>query len=129
MAKQWSHGDIPTAADLNAYSTSLAALYAASDAYNSNPALFLLINESEGSGVGGATYLDHEAFFRLIHLRRYLHYKGAGVIQDPAGLADDVTLTEPSAGFGVVDLDSILWLTYGAAYNVSVEGCIELDED
>lgn len=126
-AKQWSHGDIPTGADMQAYSDALDALYASTPAYNSAPAVLLLTSPIPGSTT--VTFLDQGCFFRLRHVNRFLHYKGAGTLVDVTGIEDDVTLPVDSSGYGVIDLDSIAWMTYGLLYQVEgCEGIIELAE-
>jgi hypothetical protein len=128
---------------MNAYRDDLNALYAATPAYNSMPAVLLRTSppprtntpvnptlesmaEFNAQQIGGVSY---EFEYRLRHAKRYLHFRGAGKIADPAGIEPDVTLSPGSDQWGVVDLDGVSWLLYGQWYKVQrVEGCMELDD-
>jgi hypothetical protein len=110
VPKQWSHGDQPTHTDMNLYATSL--------------------NESH-SGLGDTALnvlypAASEATFYLVHTQRYLHFMSNGKLQDPAGYGKETSLSEDDSGYGVLDLESVGWLTYGALYRVTgVSVCCE----
>lgn len=54
----------------------------------------------------------------FFHTYRYLIFGSTGEIIDPSGLGSIVTLADPPKGYGVYDLSSIDWLTYGMVYRV-----------
>jgi hypothetical protein len=60
-------------------------------------------------------------FFSLLRTHRYLHFGSVGNLEDPAGVEDDVSLSESENGRGTLDLDTIEWLAPGAMFWVS--GC------
>lgn len=127
-AKQWSHGDIALHTDFEAYSVNLALLYTDTDAFNRQPCVLLLTNTSPEPG-GPFTFAFRGAYWRIVHVNRFLHYKGTGAIVDPAGIEEDVTLIAGSSGYGSINLDAVGWLLYGQPYYVEAcEGCIELRE-
>lgn len=68
----------------------------------------------------------------FLHTSRYLLYEGDGVIVDPSGVGDNVTISDPdkTGEVGEYDLESVNWLGYGMQYQVSgVEWAIEYDKD
>lgn len=109
--RQWSHGDQPTAALMNLYAT---ALTEAHDSLGEGAVQMLALKLSE-------------AQFCLVHAYRYLHFTSSGSLVDPAGLQQEVGLSEDGeSGHGVLDLDSVGWLAYGALYWVTgVSACVE----
>lgn len=110
---QWSHGDEVCAADLQKYSDSIAYLYSLTPTAGRNYATaFSLMPDTQQ--------------FWLVHTQRYLVYISTGVISDPTGANDDVTLSNNET-FNSYDLDTIPWLNYGALYKVV--GCSVCMED
>ena len=111
--KQWSRGDVPTAALMNLYSTGLNATHEYTADIAINPVHPLYVS----SGV-----------FFLTHTHRYLFFLSQGLIEDPLGVEDDITLTEQKTGAVTrYDLDDAGWLNYGRVYRVS--GCSMCMED
>lgn len=108
---QWSHGDQLTAAELNLYATALTETHDSLGDY----------------AVQELTLKVSEAQFCVVHTRRYLHYTSNGKLVDPAGLRDEIGLSEDGgSGHGVLDLESLGWLAYGALYWVTgVSACAE----
>ena len=114
VPKQWSHGDQPTAADMQKYSDALNAL-----------------NASFGSAFYNfatpySLYDDTQEYY-FVHARQYLIYTSTGTIEDPAGVEASVTLSS-SGVFNSYDLDQVGWLTYGMLYQViGCSVCLESD--
>lgn len=100
---RWAHGDKPTAAKVNKWKSSLDAIHTkAGDRSLNLPCGF--------DAAGTRIY--------FIHRERYLHYYAdAGIITDPAGVEESVTL-DSGGGFAAYDLEGVSWLTYGALYYV-----------
>jgi len=115
---QWSHGNTPTAAAMNKYSDALNALYAIAG----------------NAALNFATYQDrknqpnavNDSGFYFIHKQRWLWFRSTGQIEDPAGLNDDVSLSD-NGTMTSYDLDTVDWLAYGALYRVT--GCNFCCED
>ena len=111
VPRQWSHGDAPTAADMTAYSTSLTEAHTALGDVAIQP-LYVKLSYAE---------------FTIRHTYRYLHFTSNGKLVDPAGVNAEIGLSEDEdAGKGVLDLESVHWLGYGAIYYVTgVSACVE----
>ena len=109
--RQWAHGDKPTAADMNAYSTALT------EAHNSlgDVAVHLLCLKVS------------EAQYTIRHTHRYLHFTSTGKLVDPTAVNEDTGLSEDgNTNKGVLDLETVGWLAYGALYFVTgVSACVE----
>lgn len=113
VPKQWNHGDEVCAADLQKYSDAIAYLY----------------SFSSGAGKNYATpfsRMDDTQQFWFVHSQRYLIYVSTGVISDPGGVGEDVTLSSDQS-INAYDLDTIPWLNYGNLYKVV--GCSVCMED
>lgn len=103
---QWSHGDQPTAALMQKYSDALNSLYTAIGTVGYNPATPF------------SQYEDTQEY-TLAHSQRWLIYLSTGVIEDPAGVNDDVPLSNVGTGtINSYDLDQVPWLAYGQDYRV-----------
>lgn len=118
VPKVWSHGDVPTAALMNAYSTSLTEIYNK------------LAGKRHCRGVKCRQWLSRTAdtlFDGMVdtnnsyqaetHLLRWLFYGGEGAI-----VSLDGTESTPLSNDGTVniyDLDSVDWLNYGQAYHIT----------
>jgi hypothetical protein len=96
----------PTAAQLNAISQSQAGLQAMGGV--------ALEGMAAEWGGPGSIWL-----FQRVH--RWLLYDSTGLLIDPAGVEDAVSLPDPESGIGVKDLDTIDWLAPGMFYRVT--GC------
>jgi hypothetical protein len=61
------------------------------------------------------------AIFTLIHKYRWLWFGSVGLIVDPSGIGDDVSISEVAGPGNATkyDLDSVPWLVYGAIYRVT----------
>jgi hypothetical protein len=110
-ARQWSHGDQPTAAMMTLYSTALTEAHDSLGDVAVNP-LYRKVSEAE---------------FTIRHTLRYLHFTSTGAVVDPAGVGKEVGLSEDGdTGKGVLDLESVSWLAYGSLYWVTgVSACVE----
>lgn len=109
--KQWAHGDRVTHTEMNKYGTALTEAHTALGDVAVNP-LYVIISEAE---------------FCIRHTYRYLHFTSTGELVDPTGAQDAVGLSEdPDLNKGVIDLESLGWLPYGALYFVTgVSACTE----
>lgn len=110
--KIWQHGDTLPAADLNALSAGL------NTARGQSGDAILNVATSGAYGPG--------AVFFLVHVKRYLHFKSTGKLSNNS-LTQETSLSTGDAEFGVLDLDGVDWLTYGALYRVI--GCEMACED
>ena len=111
--KQWSHGDQPTAENMQKYSDSLNYLYAA-------------IGSGQLNFAVPYSRMEDAQEFWLVHKRRYLIYKSTGKIYDPTGANNPISLSNP-ADINVYDLEQIVWMTPGKLYRVV--GCSVCMED
>lgn len=111
--EQWSHGDYPTAAKMNKYKDGLDAIYAAFGTYPINPAVARRISPTQG--------------YYFLHSHRWLLYRGAGTIEDSAGVGETINLSEAEdMGWTNFDLDTIDWMRPGKLYQVQgVIACLE----
>lgn len=104
---RWQHGDQVTVTRLNGMITAMDEIFAMTRDYGYLPA-------TPGALTGET--------FTLHRLRRYLHYASNGTLEDPAGVEDDVALSEDAdISRGTLDLDTIDWLAPGAMFYVN--GC------
>ena len=103
MARQWTHGDVVTAAYLNAYSTELTALRASIKDAEIVPC----VPHKYGTG----------NVYRLVHEKRWLHFKSTGQIKN-AGGTQQATLSPVNDTYTSFDLQSLSWLAYGDFYQV-----------
>ncbi|KKN74835.1 hypothetical protein LCGC14_0387280 [marine sediment metagenome] len=106
--RQWSHGDIPTAAIMNKYSDSLNAINASLSAVNM-PAQLWSYENYDGTNFANSDYY-------MVHRYRYLIYRGNGEITDPSGVGDTVNVTGSGSSILTYDLKEISWLTPGKLY-------------
>jgi hypothetical protein len=112
IPRQWSHGDAPTAADMQKYSDGLTFLNAIIRPLNfATP--FSTMEEAQQTW--------------LVHAKRYLIYASTGRIIDPAGIGADVDLSSDN-DINTYDLDEIDWLTSGKLYQVNGCSCALEDE-
>lgn len=109
--KQWAHGDIPVASDMNKYSNSLNevySLYAGKALVPSVPVLWL-------GYLGTPTPSQYK--YEIVHMFRWLMYVGEGNIYS-ADETESTALPNSAGGTGtnVFDLESVSWLAYGMRY-------------
>lgn len=110
--KIWQHGDTLPAADLNTLSTGLnTARTLSGDAVLNVPT-----QAAYGPG----------AVFIAVHVERYLHFKSTGKLSNFTG-TQEISLSTGDAEYGVLDLNGVDWLAYGALYKVT--GCEMCCED
>ena len=112
MARQWSHGDTVSAANMNAYSTELTALHARI----LNTRIRMATPNQYGSG----------NIYRFVHRNRWLHFKSTGQIKNAAG-TQQATLSPINDTYTSFDLQSLSWLAYGDLYRVV--GCQMASEE
>jgi hypothetical protein len=120
VPKQWAHGDTVSHTNMQKYSDSLNAIYAKSGDAKINPAVLWSYEQWDPANF-------ENSFYTFVHKQRYLWFKSTGAIvdpvrdADPAGVAgeDDVSLSENQDNYGVYDLETIGWLTYGSIYYVT----------
>lgn len=120
VPRQWTHGDTVSHTNMQKYSDSLNAIYAKRGDAKLNLAVPSTYEHWDPTNFEGS-------FLTFVHKKRYLWFKSTGSIvdpvreADPAGLAgeDDVGLTENFTNYGVYDLESVSWLTYGSIYYVT----------
>jgi hypothetical protein len=98
------HSEYPLAADLNDFSTAEDEIYAVLGDVALNYAVPAEVSSGE---------------FTLFHKYRWLFFRSVGVIVDPSGVGDDVSISEADSGTSKYDLDSVSWLVYGARYVVT----------
>lgn len=109
--KQWAHGDIPVASDMNKYSNSLNeiySLYAGKALVPSVPVLWL-------GHLGANSPSSYK--YEIIHIYRWLIYVGEGNIYN-ATETESTALpnTAGSAGTNFFDLNGVSWLAYSDRY-------------
>lgn len=119
---RFGHGDrTASAANLNKYSDSLNALYAASGGVHS------AIGKAELPPTPVVLYPP----LSFLNVWRWLWYMSktgeTATISDPAGVGDDVTLTDSDSAMAVYDLSGVSWLVTGGVYNLT--GCQYACED
>ena len=115
ISEQGSHGDGVCASELQMYSDSLSYLNSIMSTANRNYATPF-------------SQFDDTQEFWFIHSRPLLIYISTGVLSDPSGLNEDVTLSnEDGQYYNSYDLDTVPWLNYGDLYKVV--GCSVCMED
>ena len=122
--KIWSHGEFPTAAELNKYSNSLGYLYDRIGGGSIQPAI--LYNRSLQTT---NTNDSNESGFHFFHKYRWFHYLNStsgAEITDPAGVGDDVSLGD-SGEWTTLDLETVDWMTPGKIYYVKFVTCCAED--
>jgi len=112
MARQWTHGDVVTAAYLNAYSTELTALRAS-------------IKDAEIVPCMPDQYSSGNVYW-FFHRHRWLHFKSTGQIKNAAG-TQQATLSPVNDTYTSFDTHSLSWLAYGQLYQVV--GCAMASEE
>lgn len=101
--EQWTHGDIPNAAKMNKYSDSLTYLHGLQT---------VILNWPCERAPGSENWY-------MQHRYRWLAYDDNGAIEDPSGIGETVSLSDPGSGVYFYDLDAIDWLTPGAIYRLT----------
>lgn len=124
-AMDWEHGDIPVAADMQAYSDSLNAAYALlePEKNRSYPIPF------EGTWYNYPDKADPELKgFVFVHRFRWLMYRGqTGKLIDMSGQNTEVNFDSANA-WDILDLHGISWLVPGMVYRVSdINACCEVE--
>ena len=111
---RWAHGDVDvSAANINKYTNSIIAL----EAQIGSVAMTMATPSRVSDG-----------YLTLYHTRRWLWFTSTGLIEDPSGIGDDVSISEIPDTITAYDLDTVDWLTYGILYYVtSVGWCQESD--
>lgn len=102
-----AHGDTVSSADMQKYSDSLAAIYAA---ISSGKSVCFASRQKEA---GSAS----DSFYTQIHTLRWLIYTGAGQVASFDG-AHTSSLAD-GGGTNVYDLESVGWLSYGMPYKIT----------
>lgn len=97
----------PLAARLNEISNELIAL----NAIYAGAEIELMAQEADGPG----------SAWMFRHQHRYLLYDSTGQLEDPTGVNDPVTLSDPDSGLGILDLETVEWLAPGRLYRIT--GC------
>jgi hypothetical protein len=101
----FAQGEYPVATEMNKFSTSLDAIHG-------------ILGDS---AVNLATIAGiSSAVFTMVHTARYLWFRSTGLLVDPAGIEDAISLSDPDRPTRY-DLDQVSWLVYGATYYVT--GC------
>ena len=101
---------------MNKYKDGLDAIHAALGDYVLNPTVARRIDPVQG--------------YYFLHAKRWLLYRDAGRIEDPAGVGATVTLAAADdGGWTSYDLDQVDWLIPGKLYQVqAVIACLEDSE-
>lgn len=108
---QWVHLDYPTAAKLNLYKSGLDAIYAQTSSVQVNGAVCRRIGTVQG--------------YYFVNIHRWLLYLGAGRIDDPAEMGEEVSLSD-AGGWNMYDLTQVDWIYPGKLYQVqAVTSCLE----
>jgi hypothetical protein len=109
VPKQWVHGNIPTAADMNKYSDAQNAIHdITGDRLYARPAAHALV------GVDN----DYHVF---VHRYRWLYYQSTGTIEDIADPTNNTQTLSEDGEPTLLDLNTIGWLYPGKLY--AVTGC------
>lgn len=109
---RFSHGEYPTAANINKYKDGLDDLYARLGSYYINPFITFRKNGIQS--------------FWIVHNQRWLLWRGTGWIEDPSGIESNITLTGDSAQWFAYDLSQVEWLIMGKLYQIqNVDVCFE----
>lgn len=109
---RFSHGDYPTAANINTFKTGLDAIHDVAGDIAINPAVL-------HRGITVHSYV-------IVHKYRWLLHLGGGRIDDPFEGEDSVTFDGESDEWRTFDLTQIEWMTLGRVYQVeALVACIE----
>lgn len=112
VPNEWSHGDYPTAAQINKYKTGLDEIYTLTDDLQIHPATITNLTTDKG--------------YYFVHLHPWLIYRGDGEIVDPTGAGDAVVLTGDGNNWLSYSLAGVEWMTSGKLYEVKdVTACFE----
>lgn len=113
VPRTWSHGEYPTAAEMTDIKSSMDYLNSVMGDGGLQKAVALRNGFVQG--------------YYIVHRLRWLVYKGAGRIEDPAGVSETVSLSAADdGGYTSYDLDQIDWLVPGKIYQVqAVTACLE----
>lgn len=106
--------------ELNKFSTALQEIYDARVPFNVSYAVRVITPGEHADDIQ----------FTFVHRFRYLHFYGSGKLVDPSGIGDDVSF-QPIEDMdrGILDLDSVDWLIYGARYHVQFCAAAMEDQD
>lgn len=99
----WTHGDIPTAVNLNKYSADLNQIHTEIGDVARNPA-----SPKTTSG----------SYYTFVHRYRWLYFESTGKIESIDG-SQSVSISEQNDTVTLYDLDSVNWLYYGSLYKVT----------
>lgn len=113
VPNQWSHADRISATALNKYSDSIVAINAAS------------VNGGLNFAIPYSTMIDAQEYW-VVHSKPFLIYASTGVLVDPTGVNDDITLSSETT-YNSYSVESVPWLFYGDIYKVV--GCSVCFED
>lgn len=109
---RWEHGDFVGATDMAKYSTGQTALYERLGATVRTPCIQIIAEK----GHNATPWEDSVIYFT--HRKRFLIFRSSGLLHDPAGLEDDISLADEDT-YTTYDLETVSWLTYGTQYYVS----------
>lgn len=104
----WAYLEYPTAAKMNQYKAGMDAIYAQMGSSKLNPAVCKRMATVQG--------------YYHVNLRRWLIYLGAGRIEDPAGVNEQVSLSD-NGGWSAYDLMQVDWIYPGKIYQVQAVTC------
>lgn len=119
--KQWIHGELVIAGEMEKYNDSIDALNTAFASFGAPTAGYSLQN------VAGTDIADGRWYF--IHTHRYLWYKGKGFITHPDDGTIQMSLSETATDttWERFDLSTVDWIYPGLLYEVTeVDGAMEL---
>lgn len=109
VPKQFVHGDIPTAADMQKYSDALNAIHdRTGDVLRVFPSAHVLAGN------------DHD-YHVFVHRYRWLYYQSTGTIEDIADPTNNTQTLSEDGEPTLLDLNTIDWLYPGKLY--AVTGC------
>lgn len=108
----WEHNQVPTAAGVNAFKTTLDNAYAQLGTSQYNFGVAHTVNTY------GAETNDRGYVF--VHRHQFLHYCDDGYIQDVEGIKDPIRLTggDTATTPMLYDLGNVGWLVFGMRYRV-----------
>lgn len=111
LPPRFSHGDYPTAAQINKYKDGLDHIHSlVGDVDYEYP---IVNRQDEGDLADGEL---HSHWF--VNCYRYLIYRSAGSIHDPGNVFDTVSLEDTGGFFRAYDLTQIEWVIPGKMYEV-----------
>jgi hypothetical protein len=121
----WTHGDVPTAAQMNTIANDLNQMHPTADRQSplwleheiATTQLPLVVGNGPEHGL---SYLGPVGFY-LAHRWRWLRYRGAGKVMSlDETYEQSLSDSDPAGETQLFDLDSLSWLTYGQGYYVAV---------